>query len=137
MKYFGTKDNKNYGFYEENFNNSIKISDEYWRQLLEEQSNGKMIIPFENYVIAADKTEYSQRTDGTWVKLSPEQVKLKQINIKNEARIAEIQKELDAIDLKRIRALSEPETRENGQSWLEFYNEKARILREELLKLNG
>ena len=30
MKYYGTKNNKDYGFYEKNFENAIEITDEYW-----------------------------------------------------------------------------------------------------------
>jgi len=37
MKYYGTKNNKDYGFYLENFDNAIEISDEYWSELLEAQ----------------------------------------------------------------------------------------------------
>ena len=44
MKYYGTKNNKDYGFYLDNFENAIEISDEYWKNLLIEQNNGKIII---------------------------------------------------------------------------------------------
>ena len=44
MKYYGTKNNKDYGFYLEKFENAIEISDEYWKELLEEQCKGKIII---------------------------------------------------------------------------------------------
>ena len=59
MKYYGTKNNKDYGFYLENFDNAIEITDEYWSELLEAQNNGKIIIPFENNVIAVNENEYS------------------------------------------------------------------------------
>ena len=54
MKYYGTKNKKDYGFYEEPFEGAIEITDEYWVELLKEQNNGKRIILFENNVIAAD-----------------------------------------------------------------------------------
>ena len=38
MKYYGTKNNKDYGFYLEKFDNSIEITDEYWNELLKEQA---------------------------------------------------------------------------------------------------
>ena len=60
MKYYGTKNNKDYGFYEENFENAIEITDQYWINLLNEQNKGKIIIPFEGNVIAADEKQYSQ-----------------------------------------------------------------------------
>ena len=44
MKYYGTKNNKDYGFYLENFDNAIEITDEYWLELLDRQNKGKIII---------------------------------------------------------------------------------------------
>ena len=44
--------------------------------------------------------------------------------------------ELDYLDKKRIRAICEPETvRDDGKTWLEYYNEQISILREELALL--
>ena len=58
MKYYGTKNNKDYGFYLENFENAIEITDEYWMSLLQQQNQGKIIIPYNNNVIAIDEKEY-------------------------------------------------------------------------------
>ena len=58
MKYYGTRNNKDYGFYEENFEGAIEITDEYWRELLIAQSKGKIIIPFENNVCAVNETDF-------------------------------------------------------------------------------
>ena len=44
----------------------------------------------------------------------------------------EIQKQLDELDKKRIRAVCEPSMKTETQSWLEFYNEEIQKLREQL-----
>lgn len=135
MKYYGTKNNQDYGFYEDNFENAIEITDEYWLQLLNEQSEGKRIIPFENTVIAVDEVEYSQ-VNGVWIKLSELEAKEKQLKIQNAIRIQDIQSELDQLDKKRIRAMAEPSLMDADTSWLEYYNKQVKILREELEQLN-
>ena len=135
MKYYGTKNNKDYGFYLENFNNAIEITDEYWEELLNEQNNGKIIIPFENNVIAVNETEYSFE-DGVWKKLTSEQVQYKQLNIQNAVRINEIQSELNDLDKKRIRALAEPALKDEDTTWLEYYNSQITSLRNELNEIS-
>ena len=136
MKYYGTKNNKDYGFYLENFNNAIEITDEYWEELLNEQNNGKIIIPFENNVIAVNETEYSFE-DGVWKKLTSEQVQYKQLNIQNAVRINEIQSELNDLDKKRIRALAEPSLKDEETTWLEYYNSQIITLRNELNQITS
>lgn len=136
MKYYGTKNNKDYGFYLENFNNAIEITDEYWEELLNEQNNGKIIIPFENNVIAVNETEYSFE-DGVWKKLTSEQVQYKQLNIQNAVRINEIQSELNDLDKKRIRALAEPSLKDEETTWLEYYNSQIIALRNELNQITS
>lgn len=131
MKYYGTKNNLDYGFYEENFENAIEITDEYWKNLLNEQSKGKIIIHYENKVLAVDKKEYSKE-NNKWIKLSEEEAKVKQLKIENAIRASEIQNELEEIDKKRIRALAEPSLKDENTTWLEYYNQKVIQLREEL-----
>ena len=58
MKYYGTKNNRDYGFYEEKFDGAVEITDEYWFELLNRQTKGAKIILYENNVIAVDKKEY-------------------------------------------------------------------------------
>ncbi len=135
MKYYGTKNNKDYGFYEENFENAFEISDEYWMELLNAQSEGKMIIPFENNVIAVNENEYKY-SNGTWKRLSPEEIEEQNAKIQKETRIAEIKKELEQLDKKRIRAIAEPSLIDEETSWLEHYNRQVITLREELEQLN-
>ena len=58
----------------------------------------------------------------------------KQLSYIKEKRIAEIHTELDELDLKRVRALCEPELKdaEAGITWLEYYNNQINELRTEL-----
>jgi hypothetical protein len=136
MKYYGTKNNKDYGFYLENFDNAIQITDEYWNELLEAQNDGKIIIPFENTVIAADENEYSFE-NGKWKKLSEKDAGIKQLKIQNAIRTNEILAELEQIDKKRIRALAEPSLKNEEQTWLEYYNSQINELRKELEEITA
>ncbi len=131
MKYYGTKNNKDYGFYEKNFENALEITDEHWAALLTEQNNGKNIILFENNVIAVEPTEYEFK-NGTWIKLSDSERQVRQLTIQNAVRAEEIQQELDLLDRKRIRAIAEPALKDENTTWLEYYNTQISQLREEL-----
>lgn len=136
MKYYGTKNNKDYGFYLEKFENSIEISDEYWRELLENQADGKIIIPFENSVIAVNENEYSYE-NGKWIKLSEEEANIKQLKIQNAIRENEILIKLDELDRKRIRAVAEPSLKDEETTWLEYYNSQIAELRKELAEITN
>ncbi len=131
MKYYGTKNGKDYGFYLDKFENAIEISDEYWMNLLKEQNNGKIIIMYENSVIAVDYNEYSF-VNGKWQKLSPVEVEIKKQEEQNKIRINEINEQLELLDKKRIRAIAEPSLMDEDTSWLEYYNKQVQKLREEL-----
>lgn len=50
----------------------------------------------------------------------------------NENKKLEIQKKLDELDKKRIRAVCEPSMKTETQSWLDYYNEEIKKLREML-----
>jgi len=50
----------------------------------------------------------------------------------NENKKLEIQKQLDDLDKKRIRAVCEPSMKTETQSWLDYYNEEIKKLREML-----
>lgn len=134
MKYYGTKNNKDYGFYLEKFDNSIEITDEYWNELLKEQALGKIIIPFENNVIAIDEKEYSYENDK-WIKLSNEEANTKQLKIQNAIRENEILLQLEELDKKRIRAIAEPSLKDENTTWLEYYNSQITELRKELTEI--
>ncbi len=65
-----------------------------------------------------------------------EEYKAEQLQIQKEERTKEILDELDYLDKKRIRAICEPnELRDDGKTWLEYYNEQISILRDELALL--
>ena len=134
MKYYGTKNNKDYGFYLENFDNAIELSDEYWSELLEAQNSGKIIILFENSVIAVNENEYSFE-NGKWKKLSDKEAGIKQLKIQNAIRESEILGELEELDKKRIRAIAEPSMKDEEQTWLEYYNLQISGLRNELAEI--
>lgn len=134
MKYYGTKNNKDYGFYLENFDNAIELSDEYWSELLEAQNSGKIIILFENSVIAVNENEYSFE-NGKWKKLSDKEAGIKQLKIQNAIRESEILAELEELDKKRIRAIAEPSMKDEEQTWLEYYNLQISVLRNELAEI--
>ena len=56
MKYYGTKDGINYGFYLQQFDGAKEISDDEWKRLLNEQSNGKKIcLGYDGNVIAVEE----------------------------------------------------------------------------------
>lgn len=134
MKYYGTKNNKDYGFYEEQFENAIEITEDYWKELMDAQTEGKIIIPYENSVIAVYENEYSF-IDNKWVKLSEEEAQAKQLTIQNAIRLNEIQAELDELDRKRIRAIAEPSLKDENTTWLEYYNSQISELRNEYTQL--
>ena len=50
----------------------------------------------------------------------------------NENKKLKIQKQLDELDKKRIRAVCEPSMKTEIQSWLDYYNEEIKKLREML-----
>ena len=135
MKYYGTKNNKDYGFYENNFQNAIEITDKYWKELLTEQSGGKIIILFENKVVAVNETEYELQ-NGVWRKLSTAERQTRQLTIQNAVRAEEIRQELDLLDRKRIRAIAEPSLMDENTTWLEYYNTQISQLREELASIS-
>ncbi len=136
MKYYGTKNNKDYGFYEEQFENAIEITEDYWKELMDAQTEGKIIIPYENSVIAVYENEYSF-IDNKWVKLSEEEAQAKQLTIQNAIRLNEIQAELDELDRKRIRAIAEPSLKDENTTWLEYYNSQISELRNEYTQLSS
>lgn len=136
MKYYGTKNNKDYGFYEEQFENAIEITEDYWKELMDAQTEGKIIIPYENSVIAVYENEYSF-IDNKWVKLSEEEAQAKQLTIQNAIRLNEIQAELYELDRKRIRAIAEPSLKDENTTWLEYYNSQISELRNEYTQLSS
>lgn len=81
MKYFGFKENIGYGFYDENFDGAVQLSDEEWQELLEEQSCGKQIVMFNGKVFASEPNLYYLDSNGVYQKYSSEELQeLAEIN---------------------------------------------------------
>lgn len=81
MKYFGFKGNVGYGFYDENFDGAIQLSDDEWQELLSEQSNGKDIVMFGGVVFASEPNLYYLDSNGIYQKYSSEELQeLAEIN---------------------------------------------------------
>ncbi len=81
--------------------------------------------------------DYEKVENGVIVDLrGTEEYEAEQSKIQKEERTQEILSELELLDKKRIRAVCEPEVlRDDGKTWLEYYNEQILILREELALL--
>lgn len=81
MKYFGFKENVGYGFYDENFDGAVQLSDDEWQKLLSEQSNGKDIVMFDGVVFASEPNLYYLDSNGIYQKYSSEELQeLAEIN---------------------------------------------------------
>lgn len=61
----------------------------------------------------------------------------KQFLIQTEQKIQELSEELGKLDIKRIRAICEPEIRseETGETWIDYYNAEIQKLRQQIQEL--
>ncbi len=77
--------------------------------------------------------------NGKVLKKSKAEIEQEKLETQNQQRIAEIKLELETIDKQKIRAITEPEIKDKttNESWLEYYNNKAKGLREELKTLDS
>lgn len=116
MKYY---DIASKGFYEQNLQDRIEITDEYWQQLLNQQTHGGKI----------------QAQDGQVVCVMPSEEEI--VTGVKEAQKSSIQKQIKELDLKRIRALAEGGIKDEslGQTWLEYYTNQIVALRAEIANL--
>lgn len=58
MKYYGTKNGKDYGFYLAAFEGAVEVADEAWEDLMDQCSHGKILQPNENgYPTAVEYTQ--------------------------------------------------------------------------------
>lgn len=56
MKYFGTKNNQDYGFYLKSFEGAVEVEDAVWEALIEQCLSGKEIMPDANgYPVAVER----------------------------------------------------------------------------------
>lgn len=83
--------------------------------------------------------EYDVTSNGIIDLRESEHYIAKQTENENAARIAEIKSKLNALDVKRIRAMLEPSVKDEttAETWLEFYNKQIFDLRDELNSLEN
>lgn len=140
MKYYGTKNNIDFGFYNEPFDKSIEISDEQWKILQTEQSLGKTIVSDNNSVFSTDTPDrFFINNSGLWQQKTEEEYALELAEKEKQETISNIKKQIEDLDIKRIRAICEPEIKDEatGQTWLDFYNTQIIELRNQLIELEG
>jgi len=58
-----------------------------------------------------------------------------QIMVQKKSQIADLQSQINELDLKRIRAISEPSQKDENTSWLEYYTTQIIALRAEIAAL--
>lgn len=134
MKYY---DVTTKGFYEELSENRIQLTDECWQKLLDKQSNGGTIQVVDNQLFCVLSTEVIQ--NGVLVDISDSDEYKNKINAeKNELKKIELQKQIDILDIKSVRALREGGVKDSttGQTWLDYYTKQIISLREQLNDLN-
>lgn len=105
--------------------------------VLEPDFRGKEVIYLESGIIETYK-KIGELPQGVILldeyKASDEYVQKMNLQEK-EKQIQEIKAQIDALDLKRIRAISEPEEKSDGVTWLEFYTQQIVELRQKLQEL--
>lgn len=136
--YFGYQKNIGFGFYDYDFEGAVKLSDDEYFQLLDEQSAGRQIVMYDGKVFTCEYGLYKEE-NGEFIKKSDEEFTSEKTKIANQLRIEQIDSLLRDIDEKRVRAMCEPELYniETGETWLEYYNNQAIALRAERAELAG
>lgn len=140
MKYYGTKNNLNYGFYSEPFEGAIELSEETWKILQVEQSLGKKIVSDNKSVFSTDEPDkFYINDDGKWTQRTNAQFNTLIEERNKEQEIKTIKKQIEDLDKKRIRAICEPSIKDEitGETWLDFYNTQIIELRNKLTTLTG
>ena len=62
---------------------------------------------------------------------TPEYISEQEAKAKEQLR-AQLQSQIHELDIKRIRAISEPSDKEEGLSWLDYYTQQIQELREQI-----
>lgn len=140
MKYYGTKNNLNYGFYSEPFEGAIELSEETWKILQVEQSLGKKIISDNKIVFSTNEPDkFYINDDGKWTQRTNDEFNTLIEERNKEQEIKTIKKQIEDLDKKRIRAICEPSIKDEitGETWLDFYNTQIIELRNKLTTLTG
>lgn len=96
-------------------------------------SLGLIIEETENALYALESNEIMQDD----IPVVDPDYEYKQFIIQAKQKIQELNKELNELDIKRIRAICEPEIKneETGETWLDFYNAEIQKLRQQILEL--
>ncbi len=140
MQYYGTKDNLNYGFFKENFESAIPITDSQMLDLINQQSIGRKIVSDNISVFSTDTPEkYYINELGLWETRTDEEINKQKEEQEKNIKINDLKKEISDLDAKRIRAICEPAIKNNetGETWLDFYNSQIIYLRNQLTELTG
>ena len=96
--------------------------------------------PYKNYVFVDidystfDPEKYTV-VDGVLTDISQtEEYKTKEAEAQKASKTAELTSKIEELDKKRVRAIAEPSLRdtESGQTWLEYYNEQIKTLRNQI-----
>ncbi len=76
---------------------------------------------------------------GLWQQKTEEEYTLELAEKEKKETISNIKKEIEDLDKKRIRAICEPEIKDEatGETWLDFYNKQIIELRNQLIELEG
>lgn len=66
MKYYGTKNGQDYGFYLVPFEGAVEVEDAVWEELIAQCAGGKIIQPnTENFPIAVERIESEEELAGS------------------------------------------------------------------------
>ncbi len=64
--------------------------------------------------------------------IQTDEYKAKVAEIENENRKTDLQTQIEALDIKRIRAIAEPSLKDDTTTWLEYYTQQITQLRAQL-----
>lgn len=101
--------------------------------VLHNHNNGRRIEETSTAIYALEANEIMQNG----VPVIDDNYENKQLKLKTEQQIQELNKELNDLDIKRIRAICEPEikNKETGETWLDYYNSEIQSLRNQIQDL--
>ncbi len=105
--------------------------------VLKPDFRGKEVIYLESGIIETYK-KIGELPEGVMLldKYKTSDEYIKKINLQEkEKQMEEIKAQIDFLDIKRIRAMSEPEEKSDGVTWLEFYTQQIVELRQKLQEL--
>lgn len=84
-----------------------------------------------------DEISYLDILNDDYTELTNNEISVYDEQKQNESTKAELQAQINELDLKRIRAIAEPSLKdtESGQTWLEYYTEQIVVLRSQISNL--